>query len=291
MSQTNKPLHLVGVTSCLGAQDQGCHTGPIAVRHAGIEAALNDGQTQWHTVAHNCPLVTPDNTSDIIYNICEQLAERSEEFVSNTEPFLVIGGDHSCGIGTWSGVKRSLADEPLGLIWIDAHMDSHLPETSPSAALHGMPLACLLGHGEARFCNLAGQRPVLQPQHVCLIGIRSYEPEEKALLALLGVKVFYMNDVRNRGLEEVFSQALIIAKGSGNRFGISIDLDAIDPTFAPGVGSPEADGIDPAELTQILATVKNEPNFIGLEIAELNPANDIEHKTAQLCIDLAKAIY
>lgn len=290
MTTQQKPLHFVGVNSCLGAQDQGCSTGPMAVRHAGIEQAFESRRrTQWHNliVANNPKL----DKSGLIHNICEQLADCCEKIAQSDEEFVVIGGDHSCAIGTWSGVARAHPGERIGLVWIDAHMDSHLPETSPSEAIHGMPLACLLGHGEKRFRNLAHQEPVLLPQDVCLLGIRSYEPEEKALLDLLGVHVFYMEDVLTLGLHETFTRAWKIATEHTARAGISIDLDAIDPQDAPGVGSPEHNGINATELLSLLSSLKGQPKLTGLEIAELNPARDIDHKTTELCIALAKAVY
>lgn len=121
---------------------------------------------------------------------------------------LVIGGDHSCAIGTWSGAHDVLdTRERLGLLWIDAHMDSHTFRTSPSRALHGMPLACLLGHGDPRLTRIGGPDPKLLPQDVCLIGVRSYEWGEAALLKNLGVRIYFMDEVHRRGLAEVCAEA------------------------------------------------------------------------------------
>ncbi|MDH5544606.1 MAG: arginase [Gammaproteobacteria bacterium] len=282
-------LFIFGVPSCLGAQDTRCESGPFAIRSAGLEQALSERfEPYWHNVAVSDSTLNEDKV-DAILSICEQLARGVEQI--GEQQFVVLGGDHSCAIGTWSGVKRNDATKNRGLIWIDAHMDSHLPETSPSHALHGMPLACLLGHGDKRFCELSGTRPVLLPQNVVLLGIRSYEPEEAVLLELLGVKVFTMQDISQQGFINVFSEALTLVKSNSDSFGVSIDLDAIDPRFAPGVGSPEQNGIYPDELCLALSSLRNESAFRGLEIVELNPARDIDNKTVDLCIRLVTSIY
>ncbi len=152
----------------------------------------------------------------------------------------VIGGDHSCAGGTWTGVARMLQGE-LGLVWIDAHMDSHTPATSHTGRLHGMPLAWLLGQGDDALYGLSAG--VVDPEHVALIGVRSYEPEEKERLDRLGVRVFHIEEVHRRGLDTVAAEALAIAARGTSGFGVSIDLDAVTPEEAPGVGTPVADGI------------------------------------------------
>src|SRR5918996_395349 len=152
----------------------------------------------------------------------------------------VVGGDHSCAGGTWTGVARTLPGK-LGLVWIDAHMDSHTPATTHTGRLHGMPLAWLLGQSDDALYGLSAG--VGAPQHVALIGVRSYEPEEKQRLDRLGVRVFHIEEVHRRGLETVAAEALAIAARGTSGFGVSIDLDAVTPDDAPGVGTPVADGI------------------------------------------------
>ena len=282
-------LHLFAVYACRGAQDERCKLGPIAVRHAEIEQSLSRRyRTQWHSID------SPRNQNDassFVHEICELLASSVKEACQQGQRFVVLGGDHSCAIGTWSGARRHYQQERLGLIWIDAHMDSHLPETSPSKAIHGMPLACLLGHGEKIFRTLSGSSPAILPQNICLIGVRSYEPEEEALLNILGVKIFYMRDVEQLGFEAVLQQSVNYLKQRTDVYGISIDLDAFDPDDAPGVGSPEQNGLKPGPVIASLSKLRNDPTLLGLEIVELNPAKDDKLKTAKLCVDLANAIF
>jgi arginase len=204
---------------------------------------------------------------------------------------LVVGGDHSCAIGTWSGVHRALANHgPVGLIWIDAHMDSHTFATTPSGQIHGMPLACLLGHGETALTRIGGAEAKLRPEQVCLIGVRSYEAGEAALLHRLGVRVYDMDEIRRRGLAEVFEEALAIVRQGTAGFGVSVDLDALDPGEEPGVGTPVAGGLRRAELADALSHLRGDPAFVAMEIVEYNPRRDRRHATADAAGALLDAI-
>jgi len=198
----------------------------------------------------------------------------------------VIGGDHSCAGGTWVGVARMLQGE-LGLIWIDAHMDSHTPGTSHTGRLHGMPLAWLLGQADDDLYGLSAG--VVDPEHVALIGVRSYEPEEKERLDRLGVRVFYIEEVARRGLDTVCDAALRIATAGTSGFGISIDLDAVTPEEAPGVGTPVPEGIAAAELARALHRLGSRPDLVALELAEYLPRLDPDGRSARVAIDLLLA--
>lgn len=170
-------------------------------------------------------------------------------------------------------------------------MDAHVPETSPSGAYHGMPLACLLGHGEASLTGLAGPAPALKPGNVALIGVRSFEDGESDLLARLGVRVIFMDEVKARGLKPVLIEALGIAATGTVGFGLSIDLDALDPADAPGVGSKVAGGIRSHDLVAALVGLGRVPSFLGAEIVEYNPALDAGGVTAEVVRHLLAAIY
>ena len=172
----------------------------------------------------------------------------------------------------------------LGLIWIDAHMDSHTPGTSHTGRLHGMPLAWLLGQADDALYGLSSA--MVDPEHVALIGVRSYEPEEKERLDRLGVRVFHIEEVRQRGLEAVSDEALGIATGGTSGFGVSIDLDAVTPEEAPGVGTPVPEGIVGAELARCLRTVGARPELVAIELAEYLPRLDPDGRSARVAVDL-----
>jgi len=287
------PVALIGVASCLGARDQRCDFGPQLVQRA-LEKRLADSgiAAQWRGTFH--PQSEPGVAHDAYVQVAElsaRLAHTVTTAISQHQRFAVIGGDHSCAIGTWSGAAVARRKHgPIGLIWIDAHMDSHTPQTSHSGTIHGMPLACLLGHGDPRLVGVSDALPKLQPAHVALIGVRSYEPEEQQLLSSLGVRIFDMHAIRRDGLEQIMRTALGIARAAPGGYGISIDLDAIDPVDAPGVGSPEPGGIPAQALLNSLALARHDPVLLGVEIAELNPFRDRADKTTQLTIDLLSAM-
>jgi arginase len=198
----------------------------------------------------------------------------------------VIGGDHSCAGGTWAGVARTLQGE-LGLVWVDAHMDSHTPGTSHTGRLHGMPLAWLLGQDDNPLYGLASG--VVAPNRVALIGVRSFEPEEEERLDRLGVRVFHIEEVHKRGLDAVFGDALAIATTGTTGFGISIDLDAVTPEEAPGVGTPVAGGIEGAQLARVLERVAGRADLLAMELVEYLPRLDPDGRSARVAIGLLLA--
>jgi len=211
-----------------------------------------------------------------------------KRFLTNTndEFPVIIGGDHSCAIGSWTGIIDALnADKQYGLIWIDAHMDAHTLHTSHSKCYHGMPLSFLLGQNTEDF-QLSPKVQIL-PENLVIIGVRSFEEEEKKLLNSLQVRIFYVDEVYKRGLDQVFKEAVSIVNNNTKYFGVSLDLDAIDPKDAPGVGSPEANGLSWLELKENLPIIFSNAKFSALEITEFNPTIDINDKTAEIILQIA----
>ncbi|MGX2039330.1 ornithine--oxo-acid transaminase [Methylocaldum sp. MU1018] len=279
-----QPIRLIGA-----AFDRDAETGPEILRGLGLDRRLQDRgvPAAWQTILH--PQRMPDQVPRVA-DLCRRLAGETESAVRAGEFFTVLGDDHSCAVGTWSGAAAALAERgPLGLIWIDAHMDSHIPETSPSGALHGMPLACLLGFGEPSLVNVGGFGPKLSPRHVCLIGVHSFEPPERALLEWLGVRIFYLDEVMRRGLNEVMAEALATVRSGTAGFGVTLDLDAIDPKDAPGVTVPVAGGISGEDMISALALLRGNPDFLGIEIVEFDPPRDRNRATAYLAGELLLA--
>ncbi|MDP2826078.1 MAG: arginase [Sulfuritalea sp.] len=283
---------VIGVAGGYGAGDPACQDGPEVLRSLRFLADLEESRSslRWDEAIQLAPPRTGD-ALDAVENIAGQLAERVGSHLRDGEFPLVIGGDHSCAIGTWSGVKRALgAEARLGLIWIDAHMDSHTFGSSPSRNIHGMPLACLLGHGDQRLTGIAGAGPKLLPQDVCLIGVRSFESAEAALLAQLGVRIYFMDEIGRRGLQEVFAEARGQVRRHTAGYGISIDLDALDPAEEPGVGSPVPGGLLRADLAAALAAAHGDAKLLALEIVEYNPWLDPHFVTARAIHDLCQSL-
>jgi arginase len=190
-------------------------------------------------------------------------------------------------MGTWGGVARGLQRRPFGLVWFDAHLDAHTVATTPSGNPHGMPAAVLLGHGAPDFVAIGGG--ALRPEHLCYVGARSYEPGEQALLEGLGVRIFYMDEVRRRGLGNVLDEALRIASEDTAGFGLSIDLDGFDPLDAPGIGLKEPNGLHRREMLEALGDVSRRRDLCALEIVEYIPEFDEGLRTAYLVRDLLLA--
>ena len=290
LTRTLVDLH--GAAGGRGGRHPGTRLAPDALAALGLEGFLA-GQgvaARWRgTVAE------PDaesGTLDAIARMCRDLAAATARSVAAGRRFCVFGGDHSCAIGTWSGASDGLAPRGrLGLIWFDAHMDAHTPETSPSGRVHGMPLAVLLGHGAPALTGIAADSPALAPESLCLVGVHSFELGECELLDRLGVRVIRIEEVRARGLASVTDEAISIARRGTAGFGMSVDLDAVDPAEAPGVGSPVPGGLAAAELAAALATVRDAPDFVGLEIAEYNPQLDRAGMTALIVRNLLAATF
>ena len=288
----NRNFAVIGAACGYGAQKHGCQDAPEVLQSFGFLEHLNELGISyyWDNIIHlpEDQYRTPLSSVSIF---SKQLALKVRDAKLRGDFPIVLGGDHSCAIGTWSGVKTSMSkNDRLGLLWIDAHMDSHTYASTPSNAIHGMPLACLLGHGDDNLIHIGDDLPKLQPEDVCLIGTRSYEEGEAKLLEQLGVRVFHMEEINHRGLDAVWVEALSIVQRKTVGFGISLDLDVLDPSEEPGVGSPEPGGVSKKMLEEMLGTLKINSKLLALEIVEYNPYLDIHFVTASSVCDLVAAI-
>lgn len=289
--RTGRAIRLVGVACGYGARDPRCEAAPDALHAAQLLQSLraHGFRAMWAGVIRPGARSRTETLS-AVHNVCRRLAQRVGKIVLQGDFPVVLGGDHACAIGTWKGLAQALQPRgALGLVWIDAHMDAHTPQTTPSGMLHGMPLACLLGSGYAKLTAIAGGVR-LDPRHICLVGVRSFEDSEAALLQRLGVRVFFMHEIARRGLDAVLRDALAIARSGTAGFGVTLDLDAVDPRDAPGVGTPAADGIRAAQLLAALTQLAGEPGLAGIEIVEYNPFRDQHAATAALISDVLNAM-
>ncbi len=290
----NRPVFLIGASQGFGAQVRACEEGPDAL----FDGGLIDFLQRNNILAHKWKQLYPEYRANerevalcdalpIVTRFNQELAVAVEEALSKKAFPVILGGDHSIAVGSWNGVKNGLDSQlPLGLIWIDAHMDAHTPETSPSGAWHGMPLAALLGHGPNELSRLTREDPILHPEHLCIVGARSYEEGEHLLLKERGVRIFLQEEVAERGLHSIMEEAIEIVSKNTAGYGLSIDLDVLDPAEAPGVGSPEADGLQKAVLLEVLTLYKRDPNLKAIELVEYNPHHDHENKTYAAACDL-----
>jgi len=280
-----RQVQLIGAAWGLGGADPGCAEAPavLAPLAARRLEACGVGTVVGPLIA---PAAGERRKTLAVSRLCGQLASAVADARREGRLPCVLGGDHSCAGGTWSGVARTL-DGALGLVWIDAHMDSHTPSTSHTGRLHGMPLAWLLGQADDPLYGLASG--VLKPEHVCLVGVRSYEPEEDERLRRLGVRVVFMDEVHARGIDAVLGEAIEIARAGTAGFGVSIDLDVVSPDEAPNVGTPVSGGVTSAELARSLEQVAGEPSLAALELVEYSPRLDRDGATARVALSLLSA--
>jgi arginase len=284
-----RQIQLIGAGWGLGGADPGCADAPEALAPLLTARLKSCGVVS--TVGPMLRALPSERRKQLaVSKLCGLLASAVAEALRREQLPCVLGGDHSCAGGTWTGVATSLHARQagaLGLIWIDAHMDSHTPSTSHTGRLHGMPLAWLLGQDDDPLYGLS--TGVIEPRNLCLVGVRSFEPEEEKRLRELGVRVMMMEEVAKRGLDDAFDEALQIASRHTASFGISIDLDAVTPEEAPAVGTPVSGGLLAADLTRSLERIGGRANLAAVELVEYSPRLDPAGRTAQIAIDLLAA--
>lgn len=284
-------VRLLSYACGAGAKNQDCSAGPIELYKFGLEKYLTEIglDASWYEKPTTIKMAQNNDFASLLAASLLLMPQIRETLLQKDFP-VILGGDHSVAMASWSSVANyHHATEAFGLIWIDAHMDSHTPKTSPSGAFHGMPLAALLGHGHPAWLSIGMSARVLSPAHVTLIGVRDFESEENIFLRNQGVRIFTMDEINAIGLEAAFEEALVRATSHTRGFGISIDLDAFDPEEAPGVGSPASKGLHADEFLQTLNAMrmlKSYKKLKAIEIAEYNPKLDVEHRTANLIKNL-----
>ncbi|HEX5393099.1 MAG TPA: arginase [Rhodocyclaceae bacterium] len=281
-----KCIDLIPVPSALGAPDKGVAQGPEALRLAGLEDTLL--RCGWRTHWGSAVAVPTGERWQALRQVCDNLTQRVEKSMAAGHRPLVLGGDHAIATGTWRGVARHVGSpaQPFGLIWLDAHLDAHTPEDSLSANPHGMPVALLLGDGDQGLAH-----PWLAPSRICLVGGRSWELPEHVRLERFGVHVFDHKYIASRGIEAVLKEAIDIASLGTTGFGLSIDLDVFDPSEAPGVNSPAADGASSAAWLPLLKGLAARDDCLAVEIVEYDPTRDPLGITSALACHLTKSLY
>jgi arginase len=284
---------IVGAPLDLGQGRRGVDMGPSAIRYAGLEERLASfGCTVVDrgnlTTAEPESLAVGDESARFLSEIldaCAGLAELVTDVVRGGSLPLVLGGDHSIALGTLAGL-RAAAGEPGGAIWIDAHGDLNTPMTSPSGNVHGMPLAAARGLAGDRFSHPKLGLPALDPRRVVLLGVRSLDPAERELIRETGIRAITMTEIDRIGIERAVLEAIDRASGPGFVH-VSLDLDALDPEVAPGVGTPVKGGLTYREA-HLACEDLAESGLVGsLELVEVNPILDRENGSASIAVELA----
>jgi arginase len=225
---------------------------------------------------------------DEIAETCRGLAAIVGRTLMEGKLPLVLGGDHSIAIGSIGGVAAHFRTrkERIGCIWLDAHGDMNTPETSPSGNVHGMPLASLLGFGAPQLVHLAGKAAALRPRNVCIVGARDLDTRERRLIKECGVHVFTMRHIDEHGMRQVMSDAIARASEGAAGVAVSLDMDFIDPSDAPGVGTAVRGGVTYREAHLAMEMIADSRMMRLLEVVEINPVIDEHNRTAQLAVEL-----
>jgi arginase len=289
-------IAIIGAPLDLGAGRRGVDMGPSAVRVANLNARL--ASLGYAVEDHgNVPVeqaeAAPEGHPRAKYlpqiaATCQRLALQVAETLSGGGVPLVLGGDHSVAVGTVSGVSHFFRErqQRVGLIWLDAHADINTPDSSPSGNVHGMPLACIVGEGPAELTELFGYKPKVAPGNVVIVGLRDVDQTEKPHVRQFGVHAFTMRDIDERGMRSVMEEAIALASAGTEGFHVSLDMDFVDPTDAPGVGTPVRGGATYREAHLAMEMICDSRRMVSMEVVEVNPVIDESNRTADLAVEL-----
>lgn len=289
-------IAILGAPLDLGAGRRGVDMGPSALRLAGLNsrlASLGYEVEDLGNVAVAQQESTPTGAENAKYlpqivKTCVKLAAMVEGVMAAGKFPLILGGDHSIAAGTVAGVAHHhrRKGEKIGLIWIDAHADMNTPESSPSGNVHGMPLACCIGLGPPELTDIFDFSPKVEGKNVALVGIRDVDQREREVVRASGVTAFTMREIDELGLRQVMQQAIAIASDGTAGFHLSLDMDAVDPDEAPGVGTPVRGGMTYREAHLAMETICDCSCMLSVEVVEVNPVLDSANRTASLGVEL-----
>ena len=275
----------------LGAGRRGVDMGPSAIRHAGLHEQL---RRLGHQVSDSgdVPVAVAESRVsgdehlrflDEIVDCCAHIAGEVEAIARAGGFPIVLGGDHSIAMGTIAGLAR--VSERVGVIYFDAHGDFNTPESSPSGNIHGMPLAVALGLGDERLLALGPRRPMVRREDVALVGIRDVDPEEARLLKSDGPRSFTVRAIDERGMRSVMEECIGLVGGC-DWLHVSFDMDALDPSHAPGTGTPVEGGLTLREAHLAMEMLADTGRVRSIEVVETNPILDNGNRTGQLAAGL-----
>lgn len=295
-TEVKNAVAILGVPLGYGASMAGVDIGPAALRVARLNqriARLGYSVRDLGDMRLERPQVFPEEGEKLKYvreisAACEQLASEVEAILEASEFPIVLGGDHSIAIGSFAGAAAYYRrqQQSLGLIWFDAHADMNTPETTPSGNIHGMPLAALLGFGTPELTRVAGFSPKIDPALCAHVGARDIDPGERELIRKLGMRFFTMREIDERGMRACMDDAIAIASQGTAGYGVTFDVDVLDPGDAPGSGTLVRGGLTYREAHLAMEKIAENGGMRSLEIVEINTALDVNNKTAELGVEL-----
>ena len=286
-------IQIIGCPRTWGREKRGVDMGPSAIRVAGV---VDKMRALGHTVIDSGDIVTSDMASeqpgdpdlrwvDQVVKDMELLADVVEAAVRAGRFPLVLGGDNSVSIGTMAGVAR--VEPRHGLIWVDAHADFNIPETTPSGNIHGMPVAAIVGDGDPRLTEVGGVSPKVIEENLVWIALRDVDPREREQVRASQATAFTMRDVDEMGMRRVTAEAIRLAsRGGVDQVHLCFDMDSIDPRHAPGTGTPVPGGLSYREAHLMMEALNDAGIVTSAEFVEVNPALDVRNSTAELAVEL-----
>ncbi|MFZ2989603.1 arginase [Ideonella sp.] len=294
-----KKVTLIGAPTDIGAGARGASMGPEALRVANLGAMLEshglEVQDRGNLIGPANPWQPPVNGYRHLpeVTVWNQLVHDAvyAELSAGRMPIL-LGGDHCLGLGSISAVARHCRDtgKKLRILWLDAHADFNTSELTPSGNIHGMPVACLCGHGPKELIEIGGQVPAINPKWIRQIGIRSVDAGEKRFVHQVGLEVFDMRYIDEMGMRHAMELALATLDAN-THLHVSFDVDFLDPDIAPGVGTTVPGGPTYREAQLCMEMIADTGRMASLDVMELNPALDIRNKTADVAVDLIESLF
>lgn len=301
MLDTSRIVRILGVPMDMGQSRRGVDMGPSAVRYAGLQERLRRlGYTVYDCGNLDVPVVEEVTEREqvahsanerarhveTVAEVCQRIYQEILTCIPEDDFAVVLGGDHSISMGSVAAMARR---RPTGVIWVDAHGDFNTPETSPSGNVHGMPVAALIGQGAPALVNIGYEGAKLQPSQIVMIGVRDLDPEERVRLAASHITVFTMTDIDEHGIAEVTRRALDRLNFL-EALHVSLDMDALDPEDAPGVGTPVRGGINYREAHLLMEILSASGKVRSMDIVEINPILDERNQTAETAVELAASL-
>jgi arginase len=298
---TKPIMRIIGIPMDLGQKRRGVDMGPSAIRYAGLQEKLtaigfhpNDcgnltvpQAEQMESPFHSDKSIGRAHYLPQVAEVCQQTYEYTRFCVKSGDRVIFLGGDHSLAIGTISAMAQ---DGPIGVIWVDAHADINTPHTTPSGNIHGMPVAVLLGDGAPPLVNIGYDGPKLKPAQMAMVGLRDLDDPERERLSHGDILAYTMRAVDEHGVSHVTARIL-------DRFAafkhthVSFDLDSLDPSIAPGVGTPEPGGLTIREAHLLMEILADSGKVRSMDIVETNPILDQRNTTAEVAVALAASLF
>ncbi len=291
-----KTINIIGFPMDLGADRRGVDMGPSALRIAFLREKLERlGYKVIDSGDIFIQIMEKQKITDSKLKYLTEILKPSKILASKVEKVLekgqfplCLGGDHSMALGSIAGISSYCKNNnlELGVIWIDAHADMNTDSTTPSGNIHGMPMAASLGLGHEKLVNLFGFSPKIKAENCALIGVRSIDPQERLNIKEVGLPVYTMTEVDKKGIHKIITKVIKELKEKVDHIHVSFDLDSVDPTVAPGVGTPVPGGLSYREAHLIMEAIADSGAMSSLEVTEVNPILDDKNKSAVFAAEI-----